>query len=147
MKARISPNTGARGFTLVEVVVSVIVAALFLATITQLYITQSKLSSKTSAYNAADLLAYNNMRTYANGKSPTWFECNYSGGNPQPMTLISKNDAVDDIPSPVVQTVTASAPYGCGGDSVGIGYPIRVVSTVTYGPEAKVVVHATYATY
>lgn len=135
------------GFTLVEVLVTIIVATLFVVSISQLEITQSKLAANANDYNAADLLAYNNLRTYAYGKSPTWFDCTYSGGNPEPMTLISKSDAIQGLPAPVIQTVTATAPYGCGGGSAGIGYPIKVVSTVTYGPSAKVIVHATYATY
>lgn len=136
-----------RGFTLVEILVTIIVATVFIMTISQLHITQSKVTSYVDAYNTADLLAYNNLRTYAYGKAPTWFECEYASGNPKPMTLIAKTDPVEGLPSPVSQSVIATAPYGCGGGSAGIGYPIRVVSTVTYGADARVVVHATYATY
>lgn len=135
------------GFTLVEVLVTIIVATLFVVTISQLTTAQSKVTSNVNAYNTADLLAYNNLRTYAYGKSPTWFDCNYTGANPDSMTLIAKTDPVAGLPAPVTQSVIATAPYGCGGGSSGIGYPIKVVSTVTYGPSAKVVVHATYATY
>ena len=135
------------GFTIVEVMVTIVVATLFILTMTQLSVSQSKLTSNVNGYTTADLLAYNNLRTYAYGKAPTWFVCNYTGGNPDAMTLISKTDPVDGIPSPVVQSVVATAPYGCGGGSSGIGYPIKVVSTVTFGADAKVVVHATYATY
>ena len=135
------------GFTLVEVLVTIIVAALFVVTITQLSVSQSKLTNNVNSYNNADLLAYNNLRTYAYGKAPTWFDCTYASGSPQPMILINKSDPVEGIRPPVVQSVVATAPYGCGGGSSGIGYPIKVVSTVTYGPDAKVIVHATYATY
>lgn len=135
------------GFTIVEVFVTVIIATLFVITITQIYIFQTRLARSTIAYNNADLLAYNNLRTYAYGKSPSWFECEYSGGSPLPMTLISSTASVSGIPSPVTQTVTATAPYGCGGSSTSIGYPIRVESTVIYGSDAKKVVHATYSTY
>lgn len=135
------------GFTLVEVLVTIIVATLFVVTISQLTTAQSKVTANVNAYNTADLLAYNNLRTYAYGKAPTWFDCTYTGGNPDAMTLIAKTDAVVGLPAPVTQSVVATAPYGCGGGSSGIGYPIKVVSTVTYGPSAKVVVHATYATY
>ena len=135
------------GFTLVEVLVTIIVATLFVVTISQLQIAQSKVSANVNSYNVADLLAYNNLRTYAYGKAPTWFSCTYTSGNPNPVTLIDANDAVEGLPPPVTQLVVATAPYGCGGGSSGIGYPIKVVSKVTYGPSAKVVVHATYATY
>lgn len=136
-----------KGFTLVEVLVTVVVAAIFILAFADISITQSRIGSIKKSYVTADLLAYNNMRTYAYGKAPSWFECEYSGGSPLAMTLLSSSDPVDGVPSPVIQTVVATAPYGCGGSSVGIGYPIRVVSTVTYGTDAKVVVHATYSTY
>ena len=135
------------GFTLVEILVTILIATLFIVTIVQLSVVQSKIASNVSAYTTADLLAYDNLRTYAYGKAPTWFECEYSGGNPVAQTMVSKTDAVPGLPPPVVQSVVATAPYGCGGGSLGIGYPIKVVSTVTYGSDAKVVVHATYATY
>jgi len=135
------------GFTIVEVVVTIVITTLFIITISQLAMAQSQISSTMTAYNKADLLAYNNLRTYAYGKAPSWFDCVYSGGSPNAMTLISTTDPVEGIPGPVSQTVIATAPYGCGGDSSGIGYPIKVVSTVTYGPSAEVVVHATYSTY
>lgn len=135
------------GFTVVEVMVTVVIAALFIITITQLHITQSKVVSVMTSYDTADLLAYNNLRTFAYGKSPSWFECEYSGGSPLPMTLLQSSNDVQGIPSPVEQTVVATAPYGCGGSSTTIGYPIRIVSTVTYGSDDKVIVHATYSTY
>ena len=135
------------GFTIVEVLVTVVVIALFIVAFSQLQVTQSRMVSNSIAYNNADLAAYNNLRTFAYGRAPTWFQCEYSGGNPLPQTLLSNSNAIDGVPSPVTQTVIATAPYGCGGGSSGIGYPIKVVSTVTYGPTNKVVVHATYSTY
>lgn len=136
-----------QGFTVVEVIIAISIAAFFVISIVQIYIFQTRLSSTTSAYNTADLLAYNNLRTYSYGKAPTWFECIYNLGSPLPQTLLNSSADVNSIPSPVTQTVVATAPYGCGGASPGIGYPIRVVSTVTYGSNAKAVVHATYSSY
>lgn len=135
------------GFTIVEVYVTLIVAGLFVAAIFQLAITQTRLSRAASSYNNADILSLNNLRTYAYGKPPSWFQCVYSNGSPTDQTLISSTSDVSGITSPVSQTVVASAPYGCGGGSSSIGYPIRVVSTVIFGPDAKKVVHATYSTY
>lgn len=135
------------GFTLVEVFVTIIIATLFVIAITQLYIAQSKVSQSLNSYNNADLLANNNLRTFAYGKAPTWFVCEYSGGVPLPKTVFNSTDNVTGIQSPVTQTVVATAPYGCGGSSSSIGYPIKVVSTVTYGSDGKTVVHATYSTY
>jgi len=139
-------KANAKGFTLVEVLITVVVATLFIVAFSQLHIAQSRISSTMNAYTKADLLAYNNLRIYANGKAPTWFECTYASGSPVPMNLLTSTDAAG-LPTPVSQTVVATAPYGCGGGSSGIGYPIKVVSTVTYGSDAKVIVHATYSTY
>lgn len=129
------------GFTLVETSVTVVVAALFLIAISLIYITQSQLSGSTTAYTAADMLAYNNLRSYATGSPPIWFVC--SGSAPYAKTY-TPTGPTDGIPSPVTQKITATAPYGCGG---GNSYPIRVVSVVQYGPNGKVVTHATYASY
>lgn len=144
---RASFTTPQAGFTIVEVLVTLLVGAVFIIAFAQLRITQNKITSTMRTYDAADLLAYNNLRTYAYGKAPTWFVCTYSGGSPQPMTLLSSTADVSGITSPVTQSVVATAPYGCGGGSSGNGYPIKVVSTVTYGPNSKVVSHATYSTY
>lgn len=137
----------AHGFTLVEVVITIFVASIFIIGISQLFTSQSQVTSSLISANNADLLAYNNLRIYAYGKAPTWFQCVYSGGSPQAMTLLTSSSPVSGIPSPVTQSVVATAPYGCGGGSSGSGYPISVVSTVTYGPSATKVVHATYASY
>ena len=147
MKLKNNKTLGSKGFTLVEVVLTIAVASIFVISIAQIYTVQTRLSSVTASYNTADLLAYNNLRTYAYGKAPNWFQCVYASGSPQPMTVLSSTTPVSGIPSPVTQTVIATAPYGCGGSSTGIGYPIRIESKVTYGNDGKTVVHATYSTY
>lgn len=148
MKYRHSLNSSQTGgFTLVEVLITIVIASFFIITFSQLHIVQSRLGSIMSGFDTADMLAYNNLRTYAYGKAPSWFVCTYASGSPTPMTLLTSTSPVSGIPSPVTQTVVATAPYGCGGSSSGIGYPIKVTSTVTYGSDAKVVVHATYSTY
>lgn len=140
-------TTQQAGFTVVEVVVTIVIATLFLIAITQLHITQARITQEITSRDKADLVAYNNLRTYAYGKSPSWFECEYSGATPLPKTMVNLNDPVPGLPNPVIQTVVATAPYGCGGSSTSIGYPIKVVSTVTYGADARKVVHATYSSY
>ena len=79
------------GFTIVEILVTIVVTAVFLLAIAQVSIIQSRLSASYQMYNTADLLTYNNLRAYANGKAPTWFTCTYASGNPLPVTLISDN--------------------------------------------------------
>lgn len=144
---RIKKTSDEAGFTIVEVLVTLIVGALFIMTMVQLYAVQTQLAASVVAYNNADLLAYNNLRTFAYGKAPTWFSCTYTGGTPDPKVILTSTSPVSGIPSPVTQTVTATAPYGCGGGSSSIGYPIKVESTVVYGSGGKKVVHATYSTY
>ena len=147
MKRLKAKKQNAQGFTLVEVIITIAIASVFVISISQIYSVQTRISSITAAYNNADLLAYNNLRTYAYGKAPNWFSCVYASGSPQPMVLVNTTTPVAGIPSPVTQSVIATAPYGCGGSSSGIGYPIRVTSKVTYGTDGKVIVHATYSTY
>lgn len=136
----------AYGFTIVEVLVTIVVTTLFVIAIAQVSTVQSRLSASYQMYNVADLLAYNNLRAYANGQAPTWFVCTYASGNPQPMTLLSSTANVSGLNPPVTQTVVATAPYGCGGSSANNGYPIKIVSTVSYD-SGRMVQHATYATY
>jgi len=132
------------GFTIVEILVTIVVTAVFLLAIAQVSIIQSRLSASYQMYNTADLLTYNNLRAYANGKAPTWFTCTYASGNPLPVTLISDTSNVSGLTPPVTQTVVATAPYGCGGGSSN-GYPIKITSTVSYA--GRTVQHATYASY
>lgn len=134
------------GFTMVEVIVTLIVAAIFIGAIFELYVTQSKMATVVSTFYVADQLAYNNLRTFAFGQPPTWFTCTKSGTTIQPVTLKNDNSAVAGLPGPVLQTVIATAPFGCGGGSTGIGYPIQVQSIVKYG-NGRVVSHATYSSF
>jgi len=134
------------GFTIVEILVTLVVATIFIIAIAQVSVTQSGLSGSYRMFDSADLLAYNNLRAYANGKAPTWFTCTYASGNPQPVTLLSSSASVSGLMPPVTQSVIATAPYGCGGGVSTNGYPIKIVSTVTYA-SGRMVQHATYASY
>lgn len=138
------------GFTIIEVIATIFVAAIFIGAIFQIFIVQSQLTSSIVAYNNADSLAYNNLRQYAYGGQPKWFVCQYPGGNtsqPAIAQSLPVTNATTGIPGPVAQEVIATAPYGCGGGQSGMGYPIKVVSTVTYGLDARKVSHATYVSY
>lgn len=139
-------NTAA-GFTLIESLVAIITAAIFITAMFSMYVSLTKLTGSTSEYNTADQLAYNNLRTYAYGFPPKWFTCTYSGSTPQPVTLVNTpTSTIGGIKGNVAQSVVATAPYGCGGGSAGMGYPIKVVSTVVYGNN-RTVAHATYVSY
>lgn len=145
MKNRISP-----GFTIVEVVVTLVVSSLLAMTLIRIQTDVSKLSILQVQRSTASERAYNNLRRYVNDKAPTWFICSKATASapPSPMVLIDDtNITVEGLPSPVSQKVVATAPYNCGGGVSTIGTPIRVESTVTYGPENRSVTHVSYAAY
>lgn len=136
-------KTNQAGFTLIEVLTTVVVALIFLLSAFQLVGTIQQLSITGNQMNVADALAYSNMRMYANGESPsTWFDC---PSDDTVKVLINKSDAVSGLPSPVLQHVEATAPYGCTGTAAGL--PLRVESYVQYGPSNRKVTHATYVSY
>ena len=131
------------GFTLIEALVAVVVAAIFILAMTELYVVQLQLSTATTAYDQVDQLAYNNLRSYADGRKPTWFSCEYSGSNPKPQPLINNvSTTLPGIKGSVTQLVVATAPFGCGDNIVK---PILVTSSATYN--GRTITHATYSTY
>jgi len=129
---------------LIELIVTIVVAGLFLATAWQLTQTIVELAVGGSQRTIASNVAYANLRQYANGRPPTWFTCNDAAPN-TPVVLKDSPAAIDRLPAPVVQYVSATAPYGCGGTASGM--PVRVESYVTYGPSARRVTHVSYASY
>lgn len=152
-------NTRQSGFTIVELIVTIVVAGLFIGVISQMNGFVVSMATSSHRFELASNLAYNNLRIYANGQRPTWFDCvgDESGESTPPYTdgkshsdaaginILNSSADVAGLPSPVSQTVNVLAPYGCGTSASGM--PIRVVSTVTYGNPAKKVVHATYVAY
>ena len=107
----------------------------------------SQLSIQQLQHRIASDIAYNNLRKYVNENPPTWFACEVVGGVAKPKTLIDKTAAIEGLAAPVLQKVVATAPYLCGGGTSGIGMPIRVESTVTYGPDRRKVTHVSYAAF
>ena len=127
-----------KGFTIVEVAVTLLVTSVFVAGIIRLQTSVSQLSIQQVQHRIASDIAYNNLRKYVNENPPTWFACEVVGGVAKPKTLIDKTAAVEGL---------ATAPYLCGGGTSGIGMPIRVESTVTYGPDHRKVTHVSYAAF
>lgn len=145
------------GFTTVELLVTILVTASFIASISQMIGFVGSVALDAHRREIASNLAYNNLRLYANGQKPGWFDCigdttgetaPYTDGKKYPNStgkaILTITTAVADLPSPVTQKVTVLAPYGCGASASAM--PIRITSTVTYGSPAKEVVHATYVT-
>ena len=148
------------GFTLIEVLVTIVISTLFLIAVFQLMKVVSTLANEASRRTIASNLAYNNLRLYANGQQPLWFACigdeasettppysdgTKSGATGQVLKSTTDSAPIETLPPPITQIVTAIAPYGCGLS--GLGQPIRVQSQVTYGPSATTVTHATYVSY
>lgn len=147
------------GFTIVELIVTIVVAGMFIAVISQMNGFVVSMATTSHRFELASNLAYNNLRIYANGGKPTWFDCigDEASETSAPFTdgkthtdaagrdIYTSSAAVTGLPSPVTQTVNVLAPYGCGTSASGM--PVRVVSTVTYGSPARKVVHATYVSY
>jgi prepilin-type cleavage/methylation N-terminal domain protein len=136
-----------KGFTIVEVAVTLLVASVLVAGIIRLQTSVSQLSIQQVQHRIASDIAYNNLRKYVNENPPTWFACEVVGGVAKPKTLIDKTAAIEGLAAPVLQKVVATAPYLCGGGTSGIGMPIRVESTVTYGPDRRKVTHVSYAAF
>ncbi|MDO4773740.1 MAG: prepilin-type N-terminal cleavage/methylation domain-containing protein [Candidatus Saccharibacteria bacterium] len=136
------------GFTLVEVIVTLLVATIFVGVILGIYAHISSVNAAIRTHHIADMAAYNNLRRYANHRPPNWFQCTYDAGAslPRPITLVATTDSISGLPGPITQTVVATAPYGCHTNDTN-GFPIKIVSTITYGSSGRSVTHATYASY
>lgn len=149
------------GFTIVELLIAIIIGTIFIisTSMTIGFLTTSAVTG--SRQEIASNLAYNNLRLYANGQKPLWFECigddasettpPYSDGKSKPtatgQVLLNQTSAIalNSLPGPVTQKVIAIAPYGCGDSASGM--PIRIQSEVSYGNPTRKAVHATYVTY
>lgn len=156
-------NHTRRGFTLVELIITIAVFGTLALSIFQIIASANVLATEASRRTIASNMAYNNMRKYANNKKPQWFNCigddatettpPFSDGKTKPaatgQVLINTTATTSSslLPPPITQYVIAVAPYGCG--SSGAGQPIRVQSQVTYGSgtSQRTVTHATYVSY
>ena len=134
------------GFTIVEVVVTLLFISIISLGILTMHTQVSILSIINRQDQKASYLAYDNMRKYVNGAPPTWFLCtNQMPGGAQ-QVLFSLEGPVSELPGATKQKVVASAPYGCGNAVSSLGMPIRVESVVTYG-NGKRVTHVAYAAF
>jgi len=152
-----------KGFTIVELIITITVTALFATAIFQMIASVNNLATEESRRSVASNVAYNNMRKYANNKKPLWFDCvgddasettpPFSDGKTKPSATgqvlmnTTSSESYLQLPPPVIQYVIAIAPYGCG--TSGPGQPIRVQSQVKYGGGAsqRTITHATYVSY
>lgn len=137
------------GFSTIELLITLFIASTFIIVFYQLFIMIDGLSKAGYQNSVANNLAYANMRLYANTDSPNWFTCNsstdlktYPSATGQ---VLLSGTTVASLPLPITKSVIATAPYGCSGASLGM--PVRVESSITYGPNNKKVTHTTYVSY
>ena len=134
------------GFTIVEVVVTLLFISIISLGILTMHTQVSILSIINRQDQKASYLAYDNMRKYVNGAPPTWFLCTNQIPGVAQQVLFSLEGPVSELPGATKQKVVASAPYGCGNAVSSLGMPIRVESVVTYG-NGKRVTHVAYAAF
>lgn len=133
------------GFTVVEMMVTIVVGAMYAMVFSGLYVVVSAQTSAANQRAVASDLAYSNLRKYHTTVAPAWFVCDANSDlitYPSATGQVLMNSAVTglaNIQPPVQQAVKAFAPQGCGAQM-----PVKVVSTVTYGASSRTVTHATY---
>lgn len=132
------------GFTIVEVLTSLVVIGVFITIIFQLFIFQSGIGASWLRFELAEQLAYNNMNKYGRYEAAQTTTCADYPTSSSSKTLFSQSAPVSGLPSPVSQQVVSSMPYGCDATKLSNRYPIKIISTVTYGPDSKQITHATY---
>lgn len=134
------------GFTIVELLVTVITAAMFVGMFYQLFVVLVNINATARNTAQASDLAYSNLRLYPTAAS-TGLTCNTATNVSTTVNLIpatgSPVAAVDsdytELGS-VTEQVTAQFPYGCSA----VYNVVKLVSTVTYGTSAYKVSYATY---
>lgn len=147
------------GFTAVELLVTIVVAAIFLIAVSTLYMNVTQAHAEARNRATANDLAYSYLRKYASaGGTPTWFVCSTASGSSNTNDLTINSNAAGQVltsgsltsseaklPPPVTYTVHALAIYGCSG--LNINKPIRVDATVTYGAQSLSIRHSTIVGY
>ncbi|MBI3494460.1 prepilin-type N-terminal cleavage/methylation domain-containing protein [Candidatus Saccharibacteria bacterium] len=128
-------STKQSGFTIIELLTTIIVAALFVGVFYQMFVILVGVNANARNVAQASNLAYSNMRRYPTAAS-TGLTCSASSTNLLNTTGVDSD--YSELGS-VTETVTASYPYGCSA----VYDVIKLVSVVTYRGATKV----SYATY
>ena len=139
-------NKKQSGFTIVELLVTVITAAMFVAMFYQLYVVLVGINATARNTAQASDLAYSNLRLYPTVVS-TGLTCNAGTNVSTTVNLIPTSGsptAVTNSNYPelgaVTEQLTAQFPYGCAA----VYNVVKLVSTVTYGSTSYKVSYATY---
>ncbi len=139
-------NTKQSGFTIVELLITVITAAMFVGMFYQLYVVLVGINATARSTAQASDLAYSNLRLYPTVIS-TGLTCNTATNVSSTVNLIPSSGSPTAAVSSnypelgsVTQQVTAQFPYGCSA----VYNVVKLVSTVTYGTASYKVSYATY---
>ena len=107
-------NTKQEGFTVIEMLVTVIVAALFAFIFYQLFISSTKINSNARRDAIAGEIAYSNLKKYPNKESVTVpADC----ASPSATNTITSTNNYPDIGS-VTETIITSWPFACSDTSI-----------------------------
>lgn len=133
------------GFTLVELLVTLILGTALIIAFFTLYRTGSAINTAATRQTIAKNFAYSELRKYSQAQPVSWgFSCTSatnkvtSGGQ----SITSTSPIPSGLPAPVVVTIRASAPYGCYAPNTDM--PVAIEVTVQYGPSNQKVIYAAY---
>lgn len=148
-------TTTQEGFTIPELLVTLIVVALFITIFFELFSSISTASMNQRFKALADNTAYSMLKRYSTPSiSPTaWFTCDTDTGTNNDNDVVvngaangttiksgTLTRADTGLPEPISYTINALAIYGCAGANAG--KPIRLQITLSYGSPSKTITHA-----
>ena len=117
-----------QGFSAIELLIALFVAAAFVAAGYQLYSVIIKSGGETQQRSMASDLAYNTMRRYASQASS---QCVSS-------TVTEPVPADSGVPGPTLMTIYNTCPYGSGK------MVTKVLVSLKYGTPQQEMIHAIY---
>ncbi len=128
-------NSDQQGFTVVEMLVTVIVSATFVFMFYQLFISSTRLSDIARRDAVAAEVAYSNLKKYPTAASVTGLAACTS---PSPTNTITTNNSYPDI-GDVTETIVSSYPFACTNPDI-----IKLESSVTYKGGANRISYVVY---
>lgn len=129
-------DTKEQGFTVIEMLVTVIVASIFAFMFYQLFLSSTRLNDGARRDAVASEIAYSNLKKY-----PTAASVGGTANCASPAattTLLNNTTSYPDL-GDVTETVTISWPFACTSPDI-----VKVESQVSYKGGAKKVSYANY---
>jgi len=143
-----------QGFTTLEILVTIIIASMFIITFFEMFTDIVKSNGTITRHVIADDFAYSKLKKYtASSNNPNiWFVCTTNSDalvNPNANGLVIESGDVPgneaSLPRPAKYEIRAKATYGCQG--VNSGKPVLLTIEVTYGEYHEKVYHSVMAEY